>query len=79
MAWYALVRYVSVLFLMGSTRMALLPISTVMKTIIPDEYKMKLELVPTGFHCRNAEEVAIRNFKAHFLSVLAGTAEIFPL
>ena len=50
-----------------------------MKTIIPDEYKMKLELVPTGFHCRNAEEVAIRNFKAHFLSVLAGTAEIFPL
>ena len=30
-----------------------------MKTIIRDEYKMKLELVPTGCHCRNAAEVAI--------------------
>jgi len=27
---------------------------------------------------RNAAEVAIRNFKAHFLSVLAGTAKDFP-
>ena len=49
-----------------------------MKIIIRDEYKMKLELVPTGFHCRNAEEVAIRNFKAHFLSVVMGTADSFP-
>ena len=39
---------------------------------------MKLELVPPGCHCRNAAEVAIQNFKAHFLSVLAGTATSFP-
>ena len=53
-------------------------VSTAMKNIIRDEYKMKLELVPPGCHRRNAAEVAIRNFKAHFLSVLAGTAEGFP-
>ena len=40
---------------------------------------MKLELVPPGCHRRNAAEVAIRNFKHHFLSVLAGTADDFPL
>ena len=39
---------------------------------------MKMELVPPGCHLRNAAEVVIRNFKAHFLSVLTGTAEIFP-
>ena len=52
-------------------------VSNTMKTIIRDKYKMKLELVPPGFHHRNAAEVAIRNFKAHFLSVLAGTATSF--
>ena len=36
-----------------------------------------MELVPPGCHRRNAAEVAIRNFKAHFLSVLAGTANDF--
>ena len=41
------------------------------KKIIKDEYKMQLELVPPGTHHRNASEVAIRNFKAHFLSILA--------
>ena len=40
---------------------------------------MTVELVPPGCHQRNAAEVAIRNFKAHFLSILAGTAEDFPL
>ena len=49
-----------------------------MKTIIKDKYKMAMELAPPGCHRRNAAEVAIRNFKAHFLSVLAGTAEDFP-
>ena len=39
---------------------------------------MKLDLVPPGFHRFNAAEVSIRNFKAHFLSVLAGTEKIFP-
>ena len=53
-------------------------VSESLKTIIQDEYKMQLYLVPPGTHCRNAAEVAIRNFKAHFLSVLAGTAQDFP-
>ena len=39
---------------------------------------MKLELVPPGFHRRNAAEVAIQNFKSHFLSVLAVTATSSP-
>ena len=37
-----------------------------------------LELVPPGCHCQNAAEVGIRNFKTHFLSVLAGVADRFP-
>ena len=49
-----------------------------MKEVIQEEYNMEMELVPPGCHCRNATEVAIRNFKAHFLSVLAGTANDFP-
>ena len=40
---------------------------------------MKLELVPPGFHRRNAAEVPIQNFKAHLLSVLLGTIiDSFP-
>ena len=35
--------------------------------------------MPPGFHGRNAVEVAIRNFKSHFLSVLEGVADDFPL
>ena len=54
-------------------------VSESMKDMIRDEFKMTLELVPPGMHRRNAAEVAIRNFKAHFLSILAGTAEDFPL
>ena len=49
-----------------------------MKTIICDQYKMKLELVPQGFHRRNAADMDIRNLKAHFHSVLAGTAPSLP-
>ena len=52
-------------------------VSEAMKAIIRDEYHMDMELVPLGCHCRNAAEVAIRKFKAHLLSVLAGTAEDF--
>ena len=37
-----------------------------------------MELVQPGSHHRNAAEVAIRNFKANFLSVLAGTEQDFP-
>ena len=54
-------------------------VSEKMKNIIRDEHHMQLELVPPGCHRRNAAEVAIRNFKAHFLSVLAGAADDFPL
>ncbi len=37
-----------------------------------------MELAPPGCHRRNAAKVAIHNFKAHFLSVLAGVANDFP-
>ena len=53
-------------------------VSEAMKTVIKNEYKMAMELVPPGCHHRDAAEVAIQNFKAHFLSVLAGVAEDFP-
>jgi len=49
-----------------------------MKNNICDTCKFEMELVPPGCHRRNAAEVAIRNFKAHFLSVLAGVANNFP-
>ena len=53
-------------------------VSTAMKDLITNKYKMTYELVPPGCHRRNAAEVAIRNFKAHFLSVRAGVADDFP-
>ena len=53
-------------------------VSEALKTIIQDEYKIQLKLVPPGTHHRNAAEVEIINFKAHFLSILAGTAQYFP-
>ena len=40
---------------------------------------MEIELVLPDSHKRNAAEVAIRNFKAHFLSILAGVADNFLL
>ena len=54
-------------------------ISSAMKDLIKIKYKMDYELVPPGCHRRNATEVAIRNFKAHFLSILAGVADDFPM
>ena len=53
-------------------------VSESLKTIIQEKYKIQLDLVPPGTHRRNAAELAIRNFKAHFLSVLSGTAQDFP-
>ena len=53
-------------------------ISASMKALITEKYKMVYKLVPLGCHCRNVAEVAIRNFKAHFLSILAGVADDFP-
>ncbi len=49
-----------------------------MKNHICDTCKLDMELVPLGCHRHNAAKVAIRNFKAHFLSVLAGVADDFP-
>ena len=54
-------------------------ISDNIKLHIKEKYKFKLEMVPPGCPQCNAAEVAIRNFKVHFLSVLAGTADSFPL
>jgi hypothetical protein len=53
-------------------------ISKTMNNHICNKCKLTLELVPPGCHCRNAAEVAIRNFKSHFLSILAGVAGDFP-
>jgi hypothetical protein len=49
-----------------------------MKNHICDTCKFDMELVPPGCHRCNAAKVAIRNFKAHFLSILAGVAGDFP-
>jgi hypothetical protein len=49
-----------------------------MKNHICNTCKMNMELVPPGCHRQNATEVAICNFKSHFLSVLAGVADDFP-
>jgi hypothetical protein len=49
-----------------------------MKHHIQITCKLKMELVPPGCHQQNAAEVAIHNFKTHFLIVLAGVAENFP-
>ena len=54
-------------------------VSAAMKELIKNKYHMDYELVPPGCHRRNAAEVAIRNFKAHFLSILAGVSDDFPL
>ncbi len=49
-----------------------------MKNHVHNTCKMNVELVPPGCHRQNAAEVAIRNFKSHFLSILAGVADDFP-
>ncbi len=49
-----------------------------MKHHIKVTCKLVMELVPPGYYQQNAAEVAICNFKTHFLSVLAGVAEDFP-
>ena len=54
-------------------------VSDSMKEFIRSTHGMELELVPPGCHRRNAAEVAIRNFKAHFLSILAGVVDDFLL
>jgi hypothetical protein len=53
-------------------------VSENMKNHIRDMHKFNMELVPPWCHQRNAAEVAICNFKAHFLSVLMGVSDNFP-
>ena len=53
-------------------------VSENMQNHIHDMCKFDMELVLPGCHQRNAAEVAIRNFKAHFLGILAGVADNFP-
>jgi hypothetical protein len=43
------------------------------------EQQMKYELVPPGNHQCNQAERAIQTFKAHFISILAGVDNKFPL
>ena len=54
-------------------------VSEAMEEVIHDKYKMQIELVPPGCHMRNTAEMAIQNFKAHFLSILVGVTDDFPL
>ena len=48
------------------------------KRLITEERGAKFQLVPPNIHRRNAAERAIRTFKAHFLSILAGVAPDYP-
>ncbi len=52
--------------------------STAMKACIK-ENGMDYKLVPPGQHRRNQAEQAIQTFKAHFISILAGVNDKFPL
>ena len=47
-----------------------------MKELIKLEFK--LELVPPHCHRRNIAEASIKNFKNHFISILAGVDPSFP-
>ena len=48
------------------------------KTLMTAKWKVKYQLVPPHSHHQNTAERAIRTFKAHFLSILAGVADDFP-
>ena len=52
-------------------------ISDSMKDHILDTCNSTIKMVPPGCHWRNMAEVAICNFKAHFISILAGVAKDF--
>jgi hypothetical protein len=52
--------------------------SAVMKACIKGN-SMDYKLVPPGQHRRNQAEQAIQTFKAHFISILAGVDNKFPL
>ena len=45
---------------------------------ITHDWKATYLIVPPDVHCANTVERAIRTFKAHFLSILAGINTSFP-
>jgi hypothetical protein len=53
--------------------------SAAYKHAITFTWQAKFQLVPLDMHCQNRAERAIRTFKAHFLSILAGVDPTFPL
>ncbi len=53
--------------------------SAAYKEAITVKWKAKFQLVPPDMHRRNRAERAIRTFKSHFLSILAGVDKAFPL
>ena len=48
------------------------------RRVITQIWKANFQLVTPDVHRRNAAEHAIRNFKAHFLAILAGVDSDFP-
>ena len=48
------------------------------KRVITKKWQAQYQLVPPNVHQRNVSERAIRNFKAHLLSILAGVDPNFP-
>ena len=54
-------------------------VSTDYKWAIKKKWNANYQLVPPNTHRSNAAERAIRTFKAHFLSILAGVAPDFPI
>ena len=65
---------------------SIVPTHQVLDNEISAAYKTKInatnmtyQLVPPDDHRRNIAEKAIQTWKDHFVSVLRGTAEIFPL
>ena len=51
--------------------------SSAYKLQIEEKWGAKIQLVPPDVHRRNIAERAIRTFKAHFLSILAGVSDAF--
>jgi hypothetical protein len=51
--------------------------SAAYKHAITFTWQAKIQLVPPDMHCQNRAERAIRMFKAHFLSILAGVDPTF--
>jgi hypothetical protein len=52
--------------------------SAAYKQAITFTWQAKFQLVPPDMHCCNRAERAIRRFKNHFLSILAGVGAAFP-